>query len=100
MFFYVYFPIVRCFSPRLLCLFSNSLLHCCQNYSGSLVEMVQWFLFDILVMDGMSERNHYYITIFSFNCFNGFSVASCVMVQRETIDIQLACGALQCSHGL
>ena len=56
-FFHAYFPIVRGFSPGLLCLFSNSLLHCRRNYSGSLVEMVQWFLFGILVMDGMSERN-------------------------------------------
>ena len=92
-FFYVYFPIVRCFSPRLLCLFSNSFLHCyrygsslveilhCYRYSSSLVEMVQWFLFGILVMVEMSERNHCHIISFSFHCFNGFSVASCVMVR-------------------
>ena len=49
-FLYVYFPIVRCFAPRLLCLFSNSFLHSYRNYSSSLVEMVQWFLFGILVM--------------------------------------------------
>ena len=79
--FHVYFPIVRYFSPRLLCLFFNSLLHCYRNYSSSLVEKVQWFLFDILVMFGMSERNHSHIISFSFHCFNGFSVVSCVMVQ-------------------
>ena len=80
-FFMVFFPIARCFAPRLLCLLSNSFLHCYQKYSGSLVEMVQWFLFGILVMFGMSERSHCHIISFSFHCFNGFSVASCVTVQ-------------------
>ena len=48
----------------------------------SLVEIAQWFLFGILVMDGMSERNHCHIISFSFHCFNGFSLASWQIIQH------------------
>ena len=43
---------------------------------------LQWFLFGILVLDGMSERNHCHIIIFSLHCFNGFSVASWRIMQH------------------
>ena len=43
---------------------------------------LQWFLFGILAMDGMSERNHSHIIIFSLHCFKGFSVASWRIMQH------------------
>ena len=43
---------------------------------------LQWFLFGILVMDGMSERNHCHIIIFSLYCFKGLSVASWRIMQH------------------
>ena len=52
------------FSPRLLCLFSKILLHCYRNYSNSLVEMVQWFYFGILVTFMMPEKKHCHIISF------------------------------------
>ena len=43
------------------------------------IRVCKWFLFGILVMDGMSERN---IISFSLHCFNGFSVASWRIMQH------------------
>ena len=46
------------------------------------IRFCKWFLFGILVLDGMSERNHCHIISFSFHCFNGFSVASWRIMQH------------------
>ena len=40
-------------------------------------------------MDGMSERNHCHIIIFSLHCFNGFSVASW-RIMRHVIEKPLS----------
>ena len=106
-FFCVCFPVVKGFSLRLLCLFSNSFqfkffiyslyihiyifyiffhcTHCRSTHNSSTICFfwgLQWFLFGILVLDGMSERNHCHIIIFSLHCFNGFSVASWRIMQH------------------
>ena len=60
--FYIFFHCTHCRSTFFVCL--------------------QWFLFGILVLDGMSERNHCHIIIFSLHCFNGFSVASWRIMQH------------------
>ena len=105
LFFCVCFPVVKGFSLRLLCLFSNSFqfkffiyssyiyifyifFHCTHfrsTHNSSTICFflcLQWFLFGILVLDGMSERNHCHIIIFSLHCFNGFSVASWRIMQH------------------
>ena len=46
------------------------------------IRFCKWFLFGILVLDGMAERNHCHIISFSFHCFNGFSVASWRIMQH------------------
>ena len=101
-FFCVFFPVVKGFSLRLLCLFSNSFrfkfflyslyihvymfykfFHCTHNSSTICFCLcLQWFLFGILVLDGMSERSHCHIIIFSLHCFNGFYVASWRIMQH------------------
>ena len=43
---------------------------------------LRWFPYGILVLDGMSERNHCHIIIFSLHCFTGFSVASWRIMQH------------------
>ena len=57
--------------------------HCRSTYNSSMIWFLclQWFLFGILAMDGMSERNHCHIIIFSLYCFKGFSVASWRIMQ-------------------
>ena len=58
--------------------------HCRSTHNSSMIFFLclQWFLFGILVMDGMSERNHFHMIIFSLHCFNGFSVASWRIMQH------------------
>ena len=59
--------------------------HCRFTHNSSMICFflcLQWFLFGILAMDGMSERNHCHIIIFSLHCFKGFSVASWRIMQH------------------
>ena len=58
--------------------------HCRSTHNSSMICFwcLQWFPFGILAMDGMSERNHCHIIIFSLHCFNGFSVASWRIMQH------------------
>ena len=58
--------------------------HCRSTHNSSMIWFLclQWFLFGILAMDGMSERNHCHIIIFSLYCFKGFSVASWRIMQH------------------
>ena len=59
--------------------------HCRSTHNSSMIcffLFLQWFLFGILMMDGMSERNHCHIIFFSLHCFNGFSVASWRIMQH------------------
>ena len=58
--------------------------HCRSTHNSSMIWFLclQWFLFGILAMDGMSERNHCHIIIFSLHCFKGFSVASWRIMQH------------------
>ena len=59
--------------------------HCRSTHNSSMICFflcLQWFLFGILAMDGMSERNHCHIIIFSLHCFKGFSVASWRIMQH------------------
>ena len=58
--------------------------HCRSTHSSSMIFFLclQWFLFGILAMDGMSERNQCHIIIFSLYCFKGFSVASWRIMQH------------------
>ena len=58
--------------------------HCRSTHNSSMICFLclQWFLFGILAMDGMSERNHCHIIIFSLYCFKGFSVASWRIMQH------------------
>ena len=59
--------------------------HCRSTHNSSMICFflcLQWFIFGILVMDGMSERNHCHIIIFSLHYFNGFSVASWRIIQH------------------
>ena len=59
--------------------------HCRSTHSSSMICFflcLQWFLFGILAMDGMSERNQCHIIIFSLYCFKGFSVASWRIMQH------------------
>ena len=58
--------------------------HCGSTHSSSMICFLclQWFLFGILAMDGMSERNQCHIIIFSLYCFKGFSVASWRIMQH------------------
>ena len=59
--------------------------HCRSTHNSSMICFflcLQWFLFGILATDGMSERNHCHIIIFSLHCFNGFSVASWRIMQH------------------
>ena len=59
--------------------------HCGSTHSSSMICFFlwsQWFLFGILAMDGMSERNQGHIIIFSLYCFKGLSVASWRIMQH------------------
>ena len=59
--------------------------HCRSTHNSSMIcffVCLQWFLFGILAMDGMSERSHCLIIIFSLYCFKGFSVASWRIMQH------------------
>ena len=58
--------------------------HCRSTHNSSVIWFLclQWFLFGILAMDGMSERNHCHIIIFSLYCFKAFSVASWWIMQH------------------
>ena len=58
--------------------------HCRSTHNSSMIWFLclQWFLFGILAMDGMAERNHCHIIIFSLYCFEGFSVASWWIMQH------------------
>ena len=59
--------------------------HCRSTHNSSTICFflcLQCFLFGILVLDGMSERNHCHIIIFSLHCFNCFSVASWRIMQH------------------
>ena len=58
--------------------------HCRSSHNSSMIWFLclQWFLFGILAMDGMSERNHCHIIILSLYCFKGFSVASWRIMQH------------------
>ena len=59
--------------------------NCRSTHSSSMICFflcLQWFLFGILAMDGMSERNQCHIIIFSLYCFKGFSVASWRIMQH------------------
>ena len=59
--------------------------HCRSTHNSSMIcffVCLQWFLFGILAMDGMSERNHCHIIFFSLYCFKGFSVASWRIMQH------------------
>ena len=67
--------------------------HCRSTHNSSMICFflcLQWFLFGILAMDGMSERNHCLIIIFSLYCFKGFSVASWRIMQH-VIEKPLPC---------
>ena len=78
-----YFLVYWCFCVLLLCLVNSSLsysISLCsaffRKYISLLVEMVQWLLFDILVMLVMSERNHCHIISLWFSrywCFSSLS---------------------------
>ena len=46
------------------------------------VQILYIFFIYSYLLDGMSERNHCHIIIFSFHCFNGFSVASWRIMQH------------------
>ena len=79
--------------------------HCRSTHNSSMICFLclQWFLFGILAIDGMSERNHCHIIIFSLHCFKGFLygiLADNAACHREAIAVQLACGDLRCPHGL
>ena len=58
--------------------------HCRSTHNSSMIWFLclQWFLSGILAMDGMSERDHCHIIIFSLYCFKGFSVASWRIMQH------------------
>ena len=57
--------------------------HCRSTHNSSMICLFVFaVLFGILAMDGVSERNHCHIIIFSLHCFKGFSVASWWIMQN------------------
>ena len=51
--------------------------HCRSTHNSSMI----WF-FVFAAMDGLFERNHCHIIIFSLYCFKGFSVATWRIMQH------------------